>query len=149
MRIREPRGDRAFYIANYSVLILFTLMVLYPLVYVLSASFSSARAIANNDVVLWPVGLTADAYKTIMQSPNLVIGFGNSVLYTVAGALIGTALTMLAGYASSRDDLPFRRLITFFFLVPALFAGGIVPTYIVVQQLGLLDTGGRSSCPGR
>ncbi|HEY9293841.1 MAG TPA: carbohydrate ABC transporter permease [Microlunatus sp.] len=148
MRIREPKGDRAYYVINYSVLILFTLMVLYPLVYVLSASFSSASAIANNEVVLWPVGFTADAYKTILQSPNLVIGFGNSVLYTVAGALIGTALTLLAGYASSRDDLPFRRLITFFFLIPALFAGGIVPTYIVVQQLGLLDSRWAIILPG-
>ncbi|SDS58114.1 carbohydrate ABC transporter permease [Microlunatus soli] len=148
MRIKEPKGDRAYYIVNYCVLIVFTLMVLYPLVYVLSASFSSAGAIANNEVVLWPVGVTADAYKTILESPNLVIGFANSVLYTVAGALIGTALTLLAGYATSRDDLPFRRLLTFFFLIPALFAGGIVPTYIVVQQLGLLDTRWAIILPG-
>jgi multiple sugar transport system permease protein/putative aldouronate transport system permease protein len=98
--------------------------------------------------VLWPIGFTLDAYKTIVASPNLVIGFGNSVLYTVSGALIGTALTVLAGYASSRDDLPFRRMITFFFLIPTLFAGGIVPTYIVVQQLGLLDTRWAIILPG-
>jgi multiple sugar transport system permease protein/putative aldouronate transport system permease protein len=148
MRIREPKGDRAYYVAAYGVLIVFTLMVLYPLVYVLSASLSSATAIANNEVVLWPIGFTLDAYKTIVASPNLVIGFGNSVLYTVSGALIGTALTVLAGYASSRDDLPFRRMITFFFLIPTLFAGGIVPTYIVVQQLGLLDTRWAIILPG-
>jgi multiple sugar transport system permease protein/putative aldouronate transport system permease protein len=148
MRIREPKGDRAYYFTAYCLLIVFTLMVLYPLVYVLSASFSSATAIANNEVVLWPIGFTLDAYKTIVASPNLVIGFGNSVLYTVSGALIGTALTVLAGYASSRDDLPFRRTITFFFLIPTLFAGGIVPTYIVVQQLGLLDTRWAIILPG-
>ena len=148
MRIKEPAGDRAYYILNYGVLTLFTLMVLYPLIYVFSASFSSAKAIANNEVVLWPVGFTGDAYKTILDSPNLLIGFANSALYTVVGALLGTALTMLAGYAASRDDLPFRRAITFFFLIPALFAGGIVPTYIVVQQLGLLDTRWAIILPG-
>lgn len=148
MRIRESRGDRAYYIVNYCVLIVFTLMVLYPLVYVLSASFSSATAIANNEVLLWPVGFTADAYKTIVESPNLVIGFVNSVIYTVAGAVLGTALTVLAGYASSRDDLPFRKTITFFFLIPTLVSAGIVPTYIVVRQLDLLDTRWAIILPG-
>lgn len=148
MRIKEPASDRAYYILNYGVLTLFTLMVLYPLVYVLSASFSSAKAIADNSVVFWPVGFTLDAYKNIIHSPNLLIGFGNSVLYTVVGALLGTALTMLAGYGGSRDDLPFHRAIMFFFLIPALFAGGIVPTYIVVQQLGLLNTRWSIILPG-
>jgi putative aldouronate transport system permease protein len=68
------------------------------------------------------------------------VGFGNSVLYTVGGALIGTILTVLAGYAASRRELPFRRAILFFFVIPTLVSAGIVPTYIVVQQLGLLDT---------
>jgi putative aldouronate transport system permease protein len=148
MRIRDPKTDRAYYGVAYVVLVIFTLIVLYPLIYVLSASFSSATAIANNEVVLWPVGFTLDAYKTILESPNLVTGFGNSVLYTISGALIGTALTVLAGYGTSRDDVPFRRIITFFFLIPTLFAGGIVPTYIVVRELGLLDTRWAIILPG-
>ncbi|HIT75729.1 MAG TPA: carbohydrate ABC transporter permease [Candidatus Avipropionibacterium avicola] len=115
-------------------------MVLYPLIFVLSASFSSAQAIANQEVYLWPVGFTLDAYQTVLESPRLISGFANSVLYTVAGASIGTVLTMLAGYALSREDLPFRRILMFFFVIPTLVSAGIVPTYIVVRQLGLLDT---------
>jgi len=148
VRIKDTRGDRAYFVVNYSILVVFTLMVLYPLIYVISASFSSAKAIADNSVYLWPVGPTLDAYKTIIDSPNLLIGFVNSAVYTVGGAVLGTALTVLAGYASSRDDLPFRRLITFFFLIPTLVSAGIVPTYIVVRELGLLNTRWAVILPG-
>ena len=148
MRIRDPKVDRTYYVVSYILLFGFTLIVLYPLVYVLSASFSNAQAIANNEVILWPVGFTLDAYKTILESPNLITGFVNSVIYTVAGSLIGTALTVLAGYGTARDDVPFRKVITFFFLIPTLFAGGIVPTYIVVRELGLLDTRWAIILPG-
>lgn len=140
MRTKRTAEDRGFHIVNTSVLILFTAMVLYPLIFVLSASFSSAQAIANQEVYLWPVGFTLDAYQTVLESPRLISGFANSVLYTVAGASIGTVLTMLAGYALSREDLPFRRILMFFFVIPTLVSAGIVPTYIVVRQLGLLDT---------
>lgn len=140
MQIRDTAGDRTVSFLNYCVLAVFALLVLYPIVYVISASLSSGTAIANNAVYLWPVEPTLDAYRTIWNSPNLLIGFGNSVFYAVAGAVIGTVLTVLAGYASSRDDLPFRKVITFFFLIPTLVSAGMVPTYIVVKQLGLLDT---------
>ena len=140
MKIKDPASDRTFYVLNYTVLIMFMILVLYPLIYVLSASFSSASAIANNEVRLLPVGFNTQAYTTILASPRLLVGFANSVLYTVGGAIIGTVLTVLAGYASSRSELPFRRAILFFFVIPTLVSAGIVPTYIVVQQLGLLDT---------
>ncbi|WP_152363517.1 carbohydrate ABC transporter permease [Microlunatus speluncae] len=140
--------DRGFHIVNYCVLAFFTISVLYPLIYVISASVSSASAVNSGEVVLWPVDFNTDAYQTILASPRLVTGFLNSLIYTVAGALLGTALTMLAGYALSRDDLPWRRALTFFFLIPTLFSAGIIPTYIVVRQLGLLDTWWAIILPG-
>jgi putative aldouronate transport system permease protein len=148
MKIKDSPSDRTFYVLNYAVLIMFVILVLYPLVYVLSASFSSASAIANNEVRVLPVGFNTQAYATILASPRLLVGFGNSVLYTVGGALIGTILTVLAGYAASRRELPFRRAILFFFVIPTLVSAGIVPTYIVVQQLGLLDTRWAILLPG-
>lgn len=143
-----PVEDRGFHLVNYCVLALFTLSVLYPLIYVVSASVSSAAAVNSGEVWLWPVGLNVDAYRTILDSPRLITGFLNSLIYTVAGALLGTALTMLAGYALSRDDLPWRRVLTFFFLIPTLFSAGIIPTYIVVRQLGLLDSWWAIILPG-
>lgn len=147
-RRRGPVEDRGFHIVNYCVLAFFTISVLYPLIYVISASVSSASAVNSGEVVLWPVDFNTDAYQTILASPRLVTGFLNSLTYTVAGALLGTALTMLAGYALSRDDLPWRRALTFFFLIPTLFSAGIIPTYIVVRQLGLLDTWWAIILPG-
>ncbi|MBM7800363.1 multiple sugar transport system permease protein/putative aldouronate transport system permease protein [Microlunatus panaciterrae] len=147
-RIAEPRGDRAFNIINYTVLAVFTLSVLYPLIYVISSSFSSAAAINSGAVKFLPVGFNVDAYQTILESPRLVTGFMNSAIYAVAGGLLGTALTVLAGYPLSRDDLPFRRVLTFFFLIPTLLSAGIIPTYIVVRQLGLLDTRWAIILPG-
>ena len=129
-------------------LAMFTLAVLYPIIYVFSSSVSSAAAINSGAVKLWPVGFNVDAYKTILDSPRLVTGFANSLIYAVAGGLIGTALTVLAGYPLSRDDLPFRRILTFFFLIPTLLSAGIIPTYIVVRQLGLLDTRWAIILPG-
>lgn len=146
--IRETRGDHAFNVINYAVLSAFTLSVLYPIVYVVSSSFSSAEAINSGAVKLLPVGLNLDAYRTIWDSPRLVTGLANSVLYALAGGFLGTALTVLAGYPLSRDDLPFRRILTFFFLIPTLLSAGIIPTYIVVRQLGLLDTRWAIILPG-
>ncbi|MFC7624972.1 carbohydrate ABC transporter permease [Microlunatus sp. GCM10028923] len=147
-RIKEPKSDHAFLIINYGVLALFCLTVLYPLIFVLSASVSSATAINSGQVVLWPVGFNVDAYVDIFRSPELFGGLLNSLFYAVAGALIGTAITILAAYPLSREDLPFRRPLTFFFLIPTMFSAGIIPNYIVVRQLGLLDTRWAIILPG-
>jgi len=148
MRIREPRIDRGFHVINYCVLALFALSVLYPLVYVVSSSVSSAEAISSGAVVLWPVDLNVDAYQTIFAAPALLRGMLNSIFYAVAGAVIGTVLTVLCAYPLSRPDLPGRRWLTFFVLIPTLFSAGIIPNYIVVQQLGLLNTVWAIVLPG-
>lgn len=139
-RVRESAFDRRFQVVNYSLLAVFTLLVLYPLVFVASASVSSGEALASGKVVLWPVGFNVDAYGVVLSSPRLVRSILNSLVYTVTGALLATSLTVLAGYVLSRETIPFRRVLTFFFLLPALVSGGIIPTYLVVRQLGLLNT---------
>lgn len=148
MRIREPRIDRGFHVINYCILALFALSVLYPLVYVVSSSVSSAEAISSGAVVLWPVDFNIDAYQTIFAAPALLRGMLNSIFYAVAGAVIGTVLTVLCAYPLSRPDLPGRRWLTFFVLIPTLFSAGIIPNYIVVQQLGLLNTVWAIVLPG-
>ena len=146
--IKDPAGDRAVQFVSYCLLAMFTLSVLYPLIYVLSSSLSSGSAISSAAVKLWPIGFNVDAYKTIFTSPNLFRGFLNSFGYTIGGALIGTVLTVLCGYPLSRNDMPFRRTLTLFFLIPTLFSAGIVPTYILVRSLGLLDSVWAILLPG-
>ncbi len=108
----QPEADRAFHVINYCVLAMFTISVLYPLIYVFSASFSSASADANNAGAVLLAGRLQHrrVLRPILASPRLLVtGFLQLVFYTVGGALIGTTLTVLAGYALSRPDLPFRR----------------------------------------
>lgn len=148
MRIREPRIDRGFHVINYCILALFAISVVYPLIYVVSSSLSSADAISSGAVKLFPVGFNVDAYQTIFAAPPLLRGMANSIFYAVAGAVIGTVLTVLCAYPLSRPDLPGRRWLTFFVLIPTLFSAGIIPNYIVVQQLGLLNTVWAIVLPG-
>lgn len=147
--IKEPRGDRAFNIINFALLALFTLSVVYPLIYVFSSSVSSGAAISSGAVKLWPVGFNVDAYGTILSSPNLVRGFLNSVLYTVAGATIGTILTVLAGYPLSRADLPFRRGLTLFSWFRPCCPPASSRRTSSCARWGCWTRSGRSCCPRR
>lgn len=138
--VKESGGDRAFNIFNYVILALFLIAVAYPLIYVLSASFSSARAVTSGQVWLWPVDVTLDGYKAIFRHDLLVRSFLNSVFYTVAGSFVGVVLTVLAAYPLSRRDLYGGGVILFLFLFTILFSGGLIPTYLVVKDLGMLNT---------
>jgi ABC-type glycerol-3-phosphate transport system permease component len=146
--VKESQGDRLFTVVNYLILTIVLLLVLYPLIYILSASLSNARAVTSGRVWLWPVEPSLAGYEAIFKNKFLVSGFANSVFYTVAGTLINVVLTVLAAYPLSRPDLPYRRTITFIFYFTTLFSGGLIPTYLVVRQLGMLDTRWAMLLPG-
>ena len=139
-RIKDSKVDRSFQIINYCVMTVFALSVLYPLIYVISSSFSSGSAIRSGAVKLFPVEANVQAYSTIFNNSAIVTGFLNSIFYAVVGAVLGTVLTLLAGYPLSRTDLPLRRTLLFLFLLPTLFSAGIIPTYVLVERLGMMDT---------
>lgn len=146
--VKESPGDRVFTVINYVILVIVLLLVLYPLVYIVSASFSNARAVTSGRVWLWPVEPSLAGYVAIFKNKFLVSGFANSLFYTVAGTLLNVVLTVLAAYPLSRADLPYRRTITFIFYFTTLFSGGLIPTYLVVRQLGMLDTRWAMLLPG-
>lgn len=146
--IRDTRGDRIFNGFNHVLLLAYLLVVLYPLVYVVSASFSSALAVASGRVWLWPVEPTLIAYTTVFKDSAIVRGFLNSVFYTVVGTAVNVALTLLAAYPLSRRDLWGRGGIMFFFFFTTLFSGGLIPTYLVVKDLGMLNTRWALIIPG-
>ncbi len=139
-QVKETTGDRIFSIVNYFVLSLVLIIVLYPLVYILSASFSDARAVTSGRVWLWPVNPTLAGYEAIFKNKLLLSGFGNSLFYTVFGTIINVVLTILAAYPLSRPDLPGRTVLTFLFFFTTIFSGGLIPTYLVVKDLGMLNT---------
>jgi multiple sugar transport system permease protein/putative aldouronate transport system permease protein len=138
--IRDSRGDRIFTYFNYAFLTVVLLLVLYPLIYVLSASFSEPAAVTAGEVILWPVRPTLIGYQKIFEHPAILNGFANSVFYAVVGSIVNVVMTMLAAYPLSRNDLPGRRILGVMFFFPMLFSGGLIPFFLVVRDLGLLNT---------
>ena len=134
------KSDKVFHVIIVAVLTFFFILVLYPCIYVVSASFSSGAAVQSGKVVLFPVEPSLEGYKTVFNTPNIWIGFKNSLFYTVAGTLLNIVLTMTAAYCLSRKDLPGRNAIMLFFTFTMFFNGGIVTTYMVVKNLQLLNS---------
>lgn len=140
VRIKDTGGDRAFTIINYSILAIFLIVILYPLIYVLSASFSSGRAVTTGQVWLWPVDFTLDGYRAIFRDDMLLTGFKNSLFYTFVGTFINVVLTILAAYPLARRNLVGGGPIMMFFVFTLVVSGGLIPTYFVVRDLGLINT---------
>ncbi len=116
------------------------LVVLYPLIYILSASFSSTNAIASGRVWLWPVEPSLRAYDAVFHSSRIWLGYRNSAFYATFGTLINIVMTVLAAYPLSRRDFYGRKVFMFIFLFTMLFSGGLVPTYLLVYKLGFINT---------
>lgn len=114
--------------------------IMIPLIYVVAASFSSSKALLSGRVFLLPVDFTLRGYKMLLQHQLLVTGFGNSLLYTVVGTVINLVMTVLAAYPLSRKDLAIRNPIMLLFTFTMLFNGGMIPTYILIKNLGMLDS---------
>ena len=138
--IRESRGDQLFSLINYAFLLLVLLLVLYPLVYVVSASFSEPSAVVSGQVKLLPVDFTTIGYEKVFEHKGLMTGFRNSFIYAFGGACISVVVTMMAAYPLSRDDLVGQGALTVFFVFTLLFSGGLIPTYLTINKLGLINS---------
>lgn len=141
-------NDKIFYIIIGFILTVFFLIVLYPCVYVLSASFSSGSAVEAGKVILWPVDFSLEGYKAVFNTPSVWTGFRNSFFYTIAGTLINIIVTMIAAYSLSRPDLPGRNGIMLFFTFTMFFSGGMITGYMLVRALHILNTIWAMLLPG-
>lgn len=139
-KTKKMTKDGAFEISCLAIALFLTLLVLYPVVYVVSASFSSPKAILEGRVWLWPVEVGLDGYKAVFNYSKVFIGYANTIFYTVVGTLINVAMTMICAYPLSRKQLPGRGAIMKLFTFTMLFSGGMIPNYIWMKQLNLLDT---------
>lgn len=147
-RIQDTAGDRIFYRVNAILLTLLTLSVLYPIIYVLANSFSSPAAVSSGKVYLWPLDPSVEGYRRVLENPNILSGFLNSVFYTVVGTAINLAMTMVAAYPMARKDLPLRSFFSVLFAFTMLFGGGMIPNYILIMKLGMLNTRWALLLPG-
>ncbi|WP_211747347.1 carbohydrate ABC transporter permease [Paenibacillus sp. Marseille-Q4541] len=136
----ESRGDRIFNIVNYSILILVTIVVIYPLLFVLSASFSDPQAVLRGEMLLWPKGINVNSYVKIFQNKDIINGFTNTLLYTSLGTFINLVMTILAAYPLSRKDFVGRNAFMALFVFTMFFSGGLIPTYLLIKNLGMLNS---------
>ena len=139
-RIRSCRQDKAFTVICMVILTLFFVTTLYPIIYVLSASFSSGKAVGSGKVVLWPVDLSLEGYASVFKNRNILTAYGNTILYTAVGAFINIVMAMAAAYPLARRDLPGRNWMMFVFTFTMYFSGGLIPSYMLVRELGLIDS---------
>lgn len=137
--MRLSRSDRVFEVLNYAFLVLVLVVIAYPLVYILSASFSSPVAVMTGRVWLWPVEFGFKGYRAVFENAQVWTGYWNSIIYTTVGTVINVIMTVLAAYPLSRKYLFGRGAIMGFFTFTMLFGGGLIATYLVIKDLNLLD----------
>lgn len=147
-KIRDSAHDRLFLIGIYIFLTLLMLTVLYPLIYIFSSSFSSPRAVVSGQVWLLPVEFNLKAYKSIFQSSQLMYGYYNTIIYTVFGTLINLLFTVLLAYPLSVKNFYGRGFIMILLMITMFFNGGLIPTYLLVKDLEMLDTRWAMWLPG-
>ncbi len=141
MRYRRTIGDYLFDSANYFILIVLVLITLYPLYYILVASLSSPAAIAKHGVMMfWPEDVTMKYYKAVFDNPMIAVGYRNTIFLVVVGTAINMLLTIFAAYALSRKWLMGRNIFMFVIVITMFFGGGLIPSYLLVRQLGLFNT---------
>lgn len=136
---RKTKGEILFDAVNIFFLSIILLIIVYPLIYVFSASFSDAQQVVAGNVRLFPVDFTFESYKAVFKNQNILRGFIITVFVTVVGTLFNLILTTLAAYPLSRRDLKGRNVIMFFVTFTMFFSGGIIPTYLIIQKLGLIN----------
>ncbi|WP_106768661.1 carbohydrate ABC transporter permease [Paenibacillus faecalis] len=147
-RIKESFFDRIFITLVYLFLIAILIVILFPLLHIVSASFSSPAAVTSGEVWLWPVDFTWVGYKAVFQNSDIWIGFGNSLFYTVFGTLLNVSFTVMLAYPLARRTFYGRNIIMLILVFTMFFDGGMIPNYLLVKSLGILDTRWAMILPG-
>ncbi|MWV42673.1 ABC transporter permease subunit [Paenibacillus sp. HJL G12] len=146
--ISRTSDDRVFDAIVYAVAAVIIVVVLYPLIFVVSASFSDPAKVLNGEVWLLPKNVSLDAYANILHNGKIWTGYGNTIIYTVVGTVVNMILTILAAYPLSRPDLPGRKVLMVIITLTMFFGGGLIPTYLLVKNLGMLNTMWSLIVPG-
>jgi multiple sugar transport system permease protein/putative aldouronate transport system permease protein len=139
-KVRLSASDKVYYTIVYSIILVLTILVLYPLIFVISSSFSSGQAVTNGRVVLWPVEFSIESYKKVYEYRVIWTGYRNTLFYTTFGTLWNVSMTACAAFALSRPKLPGRGWLMFMFAFTMLFNGGLIPNFLLIRDLGLYNT---------
>ncbi|MDQ0091604.1 putative aldouronate transport system permease protein [Paenibacillus anaericanus] len=145
--MKESRTDKLFLIFNYIYLLLAFVVVLYPVIYIISASISEPSYVSSGEMWLFPKGFNLNGYKLVFENPKIWTGYGNTIIYTFLGTMLNLAITLPAAYALSRSDFVGRKFFMGMFLVTMFFNGGLIPSYLMVKNLGLINSMGALILP--
>ena len=141
-RVISKRGmsDKTFDAIVMAIMIVFLIIVLYPIIYVVSSSFSSGVAVTSGRVLLWPVEFSLQGYQIVFSNKQIWTGYANTLLYTVGATIVGLISIILTAYPLSRKNFQWRNFYAWYFIIPMYIGGGIIPTYILMSDMGLVDT---------
>lgn len=141
MMVKRSFGERLFDIANVVFMIILSIVTLYPFLYVLFASLSDPTWLVKvRGIILYPHGITFVAYKMVFQNPAILTGYANTLFYVVVGTSLNILMTSLGAYALSRQNVMWKNPIMFCIVFTMFFNGGLIPTFLLVNNLGMLDS---------
>ena len=140
MRYKRSAGSTLFDVLNYSFMILLSIAMLYPFLHVLSLSLSDPKLITRGKVSWYPQGTNVEGYKIILGSPQLWSGYKNTIIYAGLGTFLTLVFTSLMAYPLSIRDFVGRKFVTIFLTVTMFFSGGMIPTYLLIKKLKLINT---------
>lgn len=141
MAMKRRMIEIIFDTVNYFVLFLLMLVTLYPFFYILVASMSDPlKVLQSGSLLLWPQGFNVDAYKMVFRNPMILVGYRNTVMYVVSGTAINLLLTSFGAYVLSRKDLYGRNFFMVLIVFTMFFSGGLIPTYLLINQLNMVNT---------
>lgn len=146
--VKDTRADKIFLVFVYFFLAIALLIVLYPLIYIVSASISNPHLVNSGEMWLLPKGVTFEGYRTLLGNSSIWRGYLNTIYYTVLGTSINLLVTLPCAYALSRDDFYGSRAFTNFMLVTMFLSGGMIPSYLLIRSLGMLNTVWALVIPG-
>ena len=146
--VKTSYADKIFDIINVIVMIILLVIFVWPLWFIVIASVSNPNEVWNGNVLLWPKGFTMAAYEAVIEYKSIWIGYRNTIFYTVVGTMINLVMTVCAAYPLSRKDFMPRNFFMFMFMLTMYFGGGLIPTYLIVNKLGMINTVWAMMIPG-
>ncbi len=138
--VRETHSDRVFNFVVHAILLLITLIMIYPLYFVVIASLSDPFDVVNGRVFLWPVNFSLESYSYVIGTGSIWVGYKNSIINTIIYVTYSLCITIPCSYVLAKQHLPGRHIFNLFFLITMFFGGGMVPTYLMYKEFGLLNT---------
>ena len=139
-KVKLAWDDKIFYFVINLVVLLITLSVVFPIMHVLAASFSSGVDVMSGRVLIWPVNFSLEGYRLVFTNNAILTGYMNTIIYTVTGTIINLILTSFAAYALSRNNVPFMGVFMFFFVFSMMVSAGMVANFITMRNYGILNT---------